>query len=99
MGELRMYYRFVIHCCNSVRFQNMLILSTHKANLTFQKTYHQILVELGSEILRKRLQAATASFEQILSEIEIAGIDLKRREKPTERVRKNQVEMVPSKRN
>jgi RND family efflux transporter MFP subunit len=42
---------------------------------------NQILVELGSEILRKRLQAATASFEQILSEIEIAGIDLKRREK------------------
>ncbi len=42
---------------------------------------NQILVELGSEILRKRLQAATASFEQILSEIEIAGIDLKRRKK------------------
>ena len=42
---------------------------------------NQILVELGSEILRKRLQASTASFEQILSELEIAGIDLKRREK------------------
>ena len=41
----------------------------------------QILVELGSDILRKRLQATTASFEQILSELEIAGIDLKRREK------------------
>jgi RND family efflux transporter MFP subunit len=41
----------------------------------------QILVELGSEILRKRLQATTASFEQILSELKIAGIDLKRREK------------------
>ena len=40
----------------------------------------QILVELGSDILRKRLQASTASFEQILSELEIAGIDLKRRE-------------------
>ena len=39
----------------------------------------QILVELGSEILRKRIQATTASFEQILSELEIAGIDLKRR--------------------
>ena len=38
----------------------------------------QILVELGSDILRKRLQATTASFEQILSELEIAGIDLKR---------------------
>ena len=42
---------------------------------------NQILVELGSEILRKRLQATTASFEQILSELKIAGIDLKRREK------------------
>jgi RND family efflux transporter MFP subunit len=42
---------------------------------------NQILVELGSEILRKRLQASTASFEQILSELEIAGIDLKRGEK------------------
>ena len=41
----------------------------------------QILVELGSAILRKRLQATTASFEQSLSELEIAGIDLKRREK------------------
>ncbi|MBQ0721835.1 MAG: hypothetical protein KBT89_16740, partial [Gammaproteobacteria bacterium] len=40
----------------------------------------QILVELGSEILRKRIQATTASFEQMLSELEIAGIDLKRRE-------------------
>ncbi len=41
----------------------------------------QILVELGSEILRKRLQATTASFEQSLAELEIAGIDLKRGEK------------------
>ena len=41
----------------------------------------QILVELGSEILRKRLQATTSSFEQVLSELEIAGIDLKRRKK------------------
>ena len=40
----------------------------------------QVLVELGSEILRKRIQATTASFEQILSELEIAGIDLKRKE-------------------
>ena len=38
------------------------------------------LVELGSEILRKRLQATTASFEQSLADLEIAGIDLKRRE-------------------
>jgi len=41
----------------------------------------QVLVELGSEILRKRLQATTASFEQSLAELEIAGIDLKRKEK------------------
>jgi RND family efflux transporter MFP subunit len=38
----------------------------------------QVLVELGSDILRKSIQATTASFEQILSELEIAGIDLKR---------------------
>lgn len=40
----------------------------------------QILVELDSELLRKRRQAAIASYEQILSELQIAGIDLKRRE-------------------
>jgi RND family efflux transporter MFP subunit len=38
----------------------------------------QILVELGSDILRKRIQATTASFEQILSELEIAAINFKR---------------------
>ena len=41
----------------------------------------QILVELGSELLQKRLQAAISSYEQILSELQIARIDLKRREK------------------
>ncbi|MGD8211334.1 MAG: efflux RND transporter periplasmic adaptor subunit [Desulfobacterales bacterium] len=41
----------------------------------------QVLVELGSDILRKRLQATTASFEEILSELEIARIDLRRRAK------------------
>lgn len=41
----------------------------------------QTLVELGSEILRKRLQAVKSSYEQVLSELEIARIDLKRREK------------------
>ena len=41
----------------------------------------QILLELGSEILRKRLQAARSTYEQVLSELEIARIDLKRREK------------------
>jgi membrane fusion protein (multidrug efflux system) len=40
----------------------------------------QILLSLGSEILRKRLQAARSTFEQVLSELEIARIDLKRRE-------------------
>jgi len=39
----------------------------------------QVLVELGSELLRKRIQATTSSYEQILSELEIAGIDLKRK--------------------
>jgi RND family efflux transporter MFP subunit len=42
---------------------------------------HQILVELGSEILRKRLKATKSSFEEVLSELEIAGIDLRRRKK------------------
>ena len=41
---------------------------------------NQILVELGSELLRKRLQAANASHEQVLSELQNARIDLKRRE-------------------
>jgi len=39
----------------------------------------QILVELDSELLRKRRQAAISSYEQILAELQIAGIDLKRR--------------------
>ncbi len=39
----------------------------------------QILVVLGSEILRKRLQAARLIYEQVLSELEIARIDFKRR--------------------
>ena len=39
----------------------------------------QILVELGSELLRKRRQAAVSSYEQILAEVQIARIDLKRR--------------------
>ena len=41
----------------------------------------QILVALGSVILRKKLQAARATYEQVLSELEIARIDLRRREK------------------
>jgi len=41
----------------------------------------EILLSLGSEILRKRLQAATSTYEQVLAELEIARINLKRREK------------------
>jgi len=40
----------------------------------------QVLVELGSELLRKRRQAAISSYEQNLAELQIARIDLKRRE-------------------
>ncbi|MCP4622272.1 MAG: efflux RND transporter periplasmic adaptor subunit [bacterium] len=39
----------------------------------------QILVELGSELLRKRRQSAKSSYEQILAEVQIARIELKRR--------------------
>lgn len=41
----------------------------------------QILLSLGSDILRKRLQAARSTYEQVLAELEMARIDLKRREK------------------
>ncbi len=41
----------------------------------------QTLVELESEILRKNLQATLLTHEQILSELEIARIELKRKEK------------------
>ena len=41
----------------------------------------QVLVALRSDILRKRLQAAKSNYEQALSELEIARIDLRRREK------------------
>ncbi len=40
----------------------------------------QILVTLGSDILRQRLTAAKMNYEQVLSELEIARIDLKRRQ-------------------
>ena len=40
----------------------------------------QILVTLGADILRKRLKAAELKYEQVLSELEIARIDLKRRQ-------------------
>lgn len=41
----------------------------------------QVLIELGSDILKKRLRANSATYEQFLSELEIAKIELKRREK------------------
>ncbi len=41
----------------------------------------QILVKLGSDILEKRLLANSATYEQVLSEVEIARIEFKRREK------------------
>ena len=36
----------------------------------------QILVEVGSEILRKKRQALVASYEQVLSDLQIAKIDM-----------------------
>jgi membrane fusion protein (multidrug efflux system) len=41
----------------------------------------QVLVKLGSDILRKNLQATISTYEQVLSELEIAKIELKRKEK------------------
>lgn len=41
----------------------------------------QILVEVGSEILRKKRQSLVASYEQALSDLEIAKIDMRRKEK------------------
>ena len=41
----------------------------------------QILVKLGADILRKRLQAAKLDYERVLSELEIARINLERRQK------------------
>jgi RND family efflux transporter MFP subunit len=41
----------------------------------------QALVELGSDLLRKHLQATLLNHEQVLSELEIARIELNRKEK------------------
>jgi RND family efflux transporter MFP subunit len=41
----------------------------------------QILVQLGSEMLHKNYQATVSTYEQVLSELEIARIDLIRKEK------------------
>ncbi len=42
---------------------------------------NQVLIKLGADILQKRLLATTATYEQALSELEIARIEFKRREK------------------
>ena len=41
----------------------------------------QVLIQLGSDLLKKRLRATTATYEQALSDLEIARIELKRRDK------------------
>lgn len=41
----------------------------------------QVLIELGSDLLEKRRRATSAAYEQVLSELEIARIELERREK------------------
>jgi RND family efflux transporter MFP subunit len=42
---------------------------------------NQILIKLGADILKKRLLATSATYEQALSDLEIARIELKRMEK------------------
>jgi len=42
---------------------------------------NQVLIELGADILEKQLLATSATYEQALSELEIARIELKRMEK------------------
>jgi RND family efflux transporter MFP subunit len=41
----------------------------------------QVLIKLGADILKKRLLATSATYEQVLSELEIARIEFERREK------------------
>jgi RND family efflux transporter MFP subunit len=41
----------------------------------------QILIKLGADILKKQLLATSATYEQVLSELEIARIEFERREK------------------
>ncbi len=41
----------------------------------------QLLIHLGSDLLEKRLRATTATYEQALSDLEIARIEFTRREK------------------
>ena len=42
---------------------------------------NQVLIKLGEDILKKRLLATSAAYEQVLSELEIARIEFERREK------------------
>jgi RND family efflux transporter MFP subunit len=42
---------------------------------------NQVLIKLGADLLRQRLLATTATYEQALSDLEIARIELKRKEK------------------
>ena len=42
---------------------------------------NQVLIKLGADILQKRLLGTSASYEQVLIELEIARIELKRMEK------------------
>lgn len=42
---------------------------------------NQVLIKLGADILEQRLLATSATYEQALSELEIARIEFKRREK------------------
>jgi RND family efflux transporter MFP subunit len=42
---------------------------------------NQVLIKLGADILNQRLLATSATYEQALSELEIARIEFKRREK------------------
>ena len=42
---------------------------------------NQVLIKLGTDIIEKRLGATSATYEQVLSELQIARIELERREK------------------
>ena len=42
---------------------------------------NQVLIKLGADILKQRLLATSATYEQVLSDLEIARIELKRKEK------------------
>ena len=42
---------------------------------------NQVLIKLGADILKKRLLATAATYEQVLTELEIARIEFERREK------------------